>query len=329
MDHHKAALRPEPEDAPPPAQSLGLDLAPPKPWRRFIPSWLRSLIWVDSARSYDAFLSYSWKSDSQVAPLIQSVIQRFLCPWYKLRAKTVFRDLSCLPAGSNLKGELSDRLDRSTDLIVLASPEAAQSEGMEFEACHWFEQHPLGQALIIVTAGEFKTWDQIRDHLLPATVRDKLASEPLWIPLQHRRHEILADPDSQMLRGQLIEDLRQVFLRLYAPQTWEELQGEERTQRRRALGLTSVAALLFLGLAIAAVGFAWRARAETAIALHNARDAKARELVAFSSASRSEDPETSILLGMQAVNATFQFGQSAVPAAEEALHQAILDRKST
>ena len=104
------------------AEFTQLDKAPHKPWRRFLPVWLRSLIWVDYADSYDAFLSYSWKSDRQVAPVIQSVIQRFLCPWYKLRAKTVFRDLLCLPASSSLEAELFYRLDRSKHLIVLASP---------------------------------------------------------------------------------------------------------------------------------------------------------------------------------------------------------------
>ena len=57
-----------------PSAAPALDLPPPKPWRRFVPSWLRSLIWVDSIEKYDAFLSYSWKSDSHVAPVIQSVI---------------------------------------------------------------------------------------------------------------------------------------------------------------------------------------------------------------------------------------------------------------
>jgi hypothetical protein len=126
-----------------PAESEQLDLRPPKTWRRLVPSWLRSLIWVDSAGSYDAFLSYSWKSDVEIAPVIQSVPQRFLCPWCKLRAETVFRDLSCLPAGSSLKNELFDRLDRSSHLIVLASPEA------------------------------------MRNHLLPPAVQNNLATEPL------------------------------------------------------------------------------------------------------------------------------------------------------
>src|SRR5215469_11535801 len=49
--------------------ALRLDVARPKGWRRFVPVWLRSLIWVDSAQKYDAFLSYSWKTDFQVAPV--------------------------------------------------------------------------------------------------------------------------------------------------------------------------------------------------------------------------------------------------------------------
>jgi len=50
-----------------------------------------------------------------------------LRPWYKVRAKNVFRDLSCLPAGSSLEAELFARLDQSDHLIVLACPETARS----------------------------------------------------------------------------------------------------------------------------------------------------------------------------------------------------------
>ena len=178
MGSNEAALPPERDELSESVRSPQLDLAPPKAWRRFVPSWLRALIWVDSAGGYDAFLSYSWKSDSEVAPAIQSVIQRFLCPWYKLRAKTVFRDLSCLPASSSLETELFDRLDRSKHLIVLASPEAAQSHGMEMEARHWFSRRRDGQVLIVVTAGECKSWEGIREQLLPFAVRHHLATEP-------------------------------------------------------------------------------------------------------------------------------------------------------
>jgi len=267
-----------------PAESEQLDLRPPKNWRRFVPSWLRSLIWVDSAGSYDAFLSYSWKSDSEIAPVIQSVLQKFLCPWYKLRARTVFRDLSCLPAGSSLKNELFDRLDRSAHLIVLASPEAPLSDGMEMEARHWFSRPRDGQILIVVTRGEHDDWDSMRNHLLPPAVQNSLATEPLWIPLQHRRNQILAGAKSPEVRSQLIEDLKQVILCLYPGRDWGQLRGEERTQRRRAIWLVSGFALLFLVLALAAADFAWYAqnRREAAIAAQNdARKEQTRALEAL------------------------------------------------
>src|SRR5213593_2048550 len=122
-------------------QARRQDLPPPPPsWRRLIPAWLRSLIWIDDLPSYDGFLSYSWAGDKQVATVVQSAIQRFLCPWYRGRAKTIFRDLECLPAGSSLEAELLTRLDRSQHLLVLASPSAAHSRGMEMEVKHWFSR---------------------------------------------------------------------------------------------------------------------------------------------------------------------------------------------
>jgi hypothetical protein len=66
------------------------------------------------------------------------------------------------------------------------------------------------------------------------------------------------------------------------------------------------------------------AKQETATAERNARESKARELAAYANGSLGDDPEKSTLLGMQAVNATFRFRQTLLPAAEEALHQAIL-----
>jgi hypothetical protein len=274
-----------------PTQSSPLDLAPPKPWRRLIPRWLRSLIWVDSAAHYDAFLSYSWQSDREVAPLIQSVIQKFVCPWYKVRAKTVFRDLSCLPAGSSFKDEIFARLDRSPHLIVLACPEAAGSRGMEMEAEHWFSRPRDGQVLIIITAGEFGTWDGIRDHLLPEAVRNNLRTTPLWADVRQRREEILANPDDQTLRATLIEDLRQVFLRLYPGHTWEELQGEERSQRHRLIGILSGIALLFLVLATVAFLFARYAQQQKKVAVANATDARNQKDNAVKSAIEAKRQE--------------------------------------
>ena len=272
-----------------------LDLPPPKRWRRLVPPWLRSLIWVDAVARYDAFLSYSWASDSEVAPVIQSVLQRFLCPWYKVRARTVFRDLSCLPAGSNLEKELFDRLERAVHLIVLASPAAAQSGGMEMEARHWFGRERNGEVIVIITAGECRTWEDMRDHLLPAAVRDNLPSEPLWIPLEGRRAQILSNPKDRKLRDELVEDLAQVFLRLYPGYTWEQLRGEERSQRRRAVALLSSFTLLLLALTI----FAFY---ERNLAERSLKQAESRRLAAESELNLPSDPLKARDLAIQAVH---------------------------
>jgi transcriptional regulator GlxA family with amidase domain len=52
-------------------------------------------------------------------------------------------------------------MDRSVHLIVLASPEAAASRGMEIEARHWFTRPRNGQVLIIVSSGDCNTWEEI------------------------------------------------------------------------------------------------------------------------------------------------------------------------
>jgi hypothetical protein len=70
------------------------------------------------------------------------------------------------------------------------------------------------------------------------------------------------------------------------------------------------------------------AEEETATAQQNARESKARELAALTAESLSEDPERSILLGMHALNTTLRVGEAPVPAAEDALHQAILSSQA-
>src|SRR6516165_3271636 len=295
------------------------DLRPLQPWRGFVPSWLRSLIWQDSADSYDAFLSYSWKSDGQIAPVIQSVIQRFLCPWYKLRAKNVFRDLSCLPAGSNLETEILDRLDRSLHLIVLASPESSTSRYMEIEARHWFSRPRIGQVLIIVSSGNCKDWAEIRDHLVPAAVRDNLTSEPVWTSLAPRRDKIIANPKNNQVREQLVEDLKQVLLRFYPNRDWGELRGEERSQRRRALSLIMSVSFLLLALTVLALLSRREAIRERDLAEQRRKQSLARELMTESLSLADREYDAAVLLALEATRIA--------PAVESQTHlQKLLNR---
>ena len=97
---------------------------------------------------------------------------------------------------------------------------------------------------------------------------------------------------------------------------------QKEAERQKEAAITSAKeAKRQQGIAVRQQGIA---ETETATAQRNAREAKAREFAAFATESLSDDPERSILLGMQAVNATLRFDQHSLPAAEEVLHQAIL-----
>jgi WD40 repeat protein len=231
-----------PEAVNDPGPTADLPPSPPR-WRTFLPSWIRSLIWVDESDHFDAFLSYSWKADGDTAPAIQSILQRFLCPWYRVRALRVFRDLSSLPAGGTVEGALCARLDRSRHLIVLASPEAPRSAGMELEARHWLAGTRRGEVLIIVTSGDFESWHDIRQRLLPPSLAQALQAPPIWADLRGQRAS-LAGKLRPATRESVVEGLKQIILRFYPGKDWGVLRGEERNARRNALRLLGTAVIL-------------------------------------------------------------------------------------
>src|SRR5262249_14819753 len=102
----------------------------------------------------------------------------------------------------------------------------------------------------------------------------------------------------------------------------KEKAGQERhrNELRRArfwLKFVSAAAVILLVLLT-------QAFVSYRLAKASERESKAMELEAIAQQSLAEDPERSIRLAVQAVNATFHFRKSIVPAAEDTLHQAIL-----
>jgi len=51
---------------------------------------------------YNAFISYSHAADGKVAPTLQSALEKFAKPWFKLRSLNVFRDEASLSASPHL-----------------------------------------------------------------------------------------------------------------------------------------------------------------------------------------------------------------------------------
>ena len=99
------------------------------------------------------------------------------------------------------------------------------------------------------------------------------------------------------------------------------LAQRQRTRRRRVLtGVLSVAVVISTGFAVFAL--TQREQAE-----RNERLGRARELAAASLANLGEDPQRSILLGLEAAGISQEAGAGMIREAREALHRAILDNR--
>jgi hypothetical protein len=78
-------------------------------------------------KPYGAFLLYSHAADSHVAASLQHGLQTIAKPWHRLRSIRVFRDASDLSATPGLWPALTQALNGSKYVVLLASPAAASS----------------------------------------------------------------------------------------------------------------------------------------------------------------------------------------------------------
>jgi len=130
-------------------------------------------------RPYDVFLSYASEDEPQ-ARALQLGLQRLAKPWYSLQALRVFRDRTALPVGDGLWSALKVRLEKSDWLVLLASPEAADSKWVECEV-RWWRDHntedgAVERVVVVRTAGE--------PHELPPALRDAFKEEQAWATLR-------------------------------------------------------------------------------------------------------------------------------------------------
>src|SRR5690349_15059591 len=86
---------------------------------------------------YQAFISYSHSADADLARALRDGIHRLGNPWYRLRAARVFLDEASMAANSDLWSTIDGKLADSEYLILLASPQAAGSQGVEEELKWW------------------------------------------------------------------------------------------------------------------------------------------------------------------------------------------------
>jgi DNA-binding beta-propeller fold protein YncE len=213
------------------------------------------IVVAPEARGYDAFISYSHRLDAVIAARLQAELQRFAKPWYQIRALRVFRDQTSLAASPHLWTTIEQALDNSRWLILMASPESAQSHWVAKEIGWWREHRPASHILIAVTDGEL-VWDARAGDLdwAASTALSKEAlghafqQEPRWVDVRWARDQESslrsADPRFQDAVADLAATIRQL------PK--DSLIGEHIRQRRRTMrSVTAALAALVILLAVA------------------------------------------------------------------------------
>ena len=264
--------------------------------------------------SYDGFISYSHAADGLLAPRLQAGLQRFAKPWWKRRALRLFRDESSLSANPHLWSSITEALDRSGWFVLLLSPAAAGSEWVSQEIEYWITNRDAGRILPVVTDGEFGWSDgDVVGDAVPAALKGVFSEEPRWVDLRWANDEDqldLQDPRFADAVADIGSALRGVPKDELAS---EEVRQHRRTVRTAWTGGVALAALAVLAGALAiqssnnaaeADENAATARANEASATENAQLALARELAASAVNVLEEDPELSILLTLEAIDAT-------------------------
>lgn len=293
---------------------------------------------------YDVFISHSQGSDSQLAMALRDGLETLAKKWTSRRSLRAFVDSSGLALTSDLWRTLSDSLDRSEWLVLVASPQSATSDWVGKEVSHWLSTHDLDHLLIVRTEGEIE-WDEIAGDFdwrhttcLPRALVGRYASEPRFLDLSWTRHESydlgnvrfrkdigdIAAPIHGMDRDDFdAEDVRQ--------------QARGRRFRRLAVGgllvlalATSLASVLAVRAAsqasaerdrateeaerataaeARATAEAERATTEAENARVEARRALSHQLSAEAQATSEEDPDLALLLALSALGVEESLGQ--------------------
>ncbi|MEJ2887738.1 TIR domain-containing protein [Actinomycetospora aeridis] len=265
-----------------------------------------------SSERFDVFLSYA-REDEKQARALELGLQRLARPWYRVQALHVFRDRTHMVAGGSLDAELLERLERSSWLVLLASPDAVSSEWVPLELQWWYDHHrrrdgEIERLIIVRTDGEFRAGptgiDWSATTCLPEVLRDALPSTPIWAELPRpllAQHDVQRAVDAALRRRRSTERddadvLRDALLDVAAPVhdvPRPQMEGVHRRRRRTTWATVAGAALLVVALLLTVVVVAGRADEQR-------RATAAAGLLQQAASLRAGDPRTALALGAAA-----------------------------
>ncbi len=208
--------------------------------------------------AYKAFISYSHAADGQLAPALQSGLQQFAKPWYRLRALDIFRDGTSLAVNPALWPSIENALRDSEYLLLMASPESAGSLWVGREVEWWLTHRDADHLLIILTDGELawdegtQDFDRAQSTAVPQILYGTYVQEPLWLDLRWAKTQAQVATDNPRFRD-AVGDLASTL----HGRPKDELVGEDVRQHRRRQRLARSAITGLVVLTLASMTGAW------------------------------------------------------------------------
>jgi WD40 repeat protein len=262
---------------------------------------------------YKAFISYSHAADDRLAPALQSGLQSFAKPWYRLRTMRVFRDRTGLAVTPELWGSIQKALADADYFILLASPQAAQSKWVEQEVDWWLRNRSAGHLLIVWTDGEL-SWDRaardfdwIKTTALPRRLEKVFQEEPNYLDLRFAK----TSAQLSLRQPKFLEAIAGLSATLQG-RSLDELVGEDLAQHQKTMRWLRFAVAGLVVLTIAAAFAFYMARQAKSMAGKLAGDieyaanqqqkeAMSREVANRSLGTIETNRELAILLAAAAV----------------------------
>ncbi|HYI11646.1 MAG TPA: TIR domain-containing protein [Thermoanaerobaculia bacterium] len=250
---------------------------------------------------YKAFISYSHASDASLASALQSGLQGFARPWYKLRAIRVFRDKTSLAVNAGLWPSIEKALEQSEYFVALASPAAAASPWVRREIDYWLAHRPPQTLLVVVTEGTV-TWDAAagsfdwnRTTALPPELGRAFKDEPLHLDLCWARAE-----QHLSIRNPRFQDAIAGVAATLHNRPKDDLVGEDVRRHRNAMRLAWGAVVTLAALTLAATVAAYVAVQQRNLATERLRVATSRQLAVQALSVNPQEIDLAMLLAVEA-----------------------------
>nr|VFK55900.1 MAG: TIR domain-containing protein [Candidatus Kentron sp. TUN]VFK61940.1 MAG: TIR domain-containing protein [Candidatus Kentron sp. TUN] len=215
-------------------------ISKPSPSRRSKPA---------EGKRFAAFISYKHVSSTSFAAQLERTLKSYAKPLLT-RPRKIFRDENYLAPGVDLPRLIKEALDNSEFLLLLASPESAQSPWVQSELDLWCRVFKRQEQLIVILLdGAIAVDDQSKQidwsstDALPTFMAEHLTTVPLYLDLRklaNLEDLSLREPDFKRAINGIVARFRGI-----EP---NEMLGEEILQyrRNRRLRNGAVAALAML-----------------------------------------------------------------------------------